>query len=135
MADFDKFLYRYLIFLFFCLFIIGLGAQDFFAGNFEEVMSSPMSVPAATGIDINRPEQGLLTGIYEYLFGGLHEALGFDTWLESTFGGVHTFFENLFFFFKLMTLDTGVAWVGTLIFAPAGLFILYGLAKLVRGTS
>lgn len=134
-AYFDKFLYTYLIFLFFVTFIIGMGAKDIFSGNLETVMSTPDNIPDATGVSIDRPEQGLLTGLFDWLLGGLHDALGLDTWFQSTFGGAHGFFDNIYFFMKLMTIDAGVGWLGTLIFAPAAIYIAWGILSLIRGGS
>lgn len=55
------------------------------------------------------------------------------TWITGFLGTASYFIENIAFFFTLMTLDTGYAWLGTLVFSPAIVFLMYGILKLIRG--
>ena len=42
-------------------------------------------------------------------------------------------FDNIVFFFTLMTVDTGIAFLGILLFSPAIILLIYILLKLIRG--
>ena len=42
-------------------------------------------------------------------------------------------FDNILFFFTLMSVDFGIFWIGLLILSPAFLTLLYMLLKLIRG--
>ena len=42
-------------------------------------------------------------------------------------------FDNIVFFFTLMTVDTGIAFLGIVLFSPAIILLIYILLKLIRG--
>ena len=107
-TTFDSFLYSYSIFLFFIIFIIGMGASQYFAGNIANLTPPEPQPPVVTGN-------------------------GFLDWFTNTGNSLGYFFSNIGFFFTLMSVDTGVAWVGSIIFSPAIVFLAYGLLRLVRG--
>lgn len=109
--NFEKFLYTYLIFLAFITFIIGLGASDLFGGTIE---SAGLTVPTMA--------QPVETGN------------GLIDWINSSGASMTFFFDNLALFFTIMTLDTSVGWLGTLVFTPAIIFIAYGILSMIRGT-
>ena len=108
MAEFDKFLYTYVIFLFFLVFVIGLGATDMFAGNIA-------------GLTAPTPPDQLSNTTSEGIIGSLTNA-------ANTFS---FFINNIAFFISLATVDVGVAWVTGLILTPAFIFLVWGLIKLL----
>lgn len=107
---FESFLYSYLIFLFFFVFIIGQGAASYFAEGDIGDLQAP-SYP--------EPPEETGNGLLDWLTGAVQSAT--------------YFIDNIAFFFTLMTVDSGIAWLGTLVFTPSAIFILYGLLKLLRG--
>lgn len=104
MPDFGNFLYKYAMFLFFIVFIIGLGGGEYFGGNIEGLEAPVMAPPDPDA-----------------------------TWLTGFLGTASYFVSNIAFFFTLMTVDTGVGWIGILIFSPSIIYLMYGLLKLIRG--
>lgn len=132
---FEKFLYTYLIFLFFVFFVIGLGGPDMFGGNFKEVITVANTSRSDLLEESIGTEPGYtgLTGFFEWAFGGINSALGVDTWLENNLTPFHNFVQNIWFFFAMSYADSSIGWVTTLFMAPAGIFLLYGLIKLARG--
>lgn len=104
----DSFIYKYALFLFFIIFIIGLGAGTYFSGNIENLHPPSPLPPSNTGD-------------------------GFLDWLTNTGNSFTYFIENIGFFFTLMSVDAGVGWMGTLIFSPAIVFLAWGILKLIRG--
>jgi len=98
----ERFILTYAFFLFFLVFLIGLGLGDMFAGNI-----AGLTAPTP-------PAQS-----------------------DSSFIGLLNFFgflvDNIGFFFILMTVDTGIAFLGLLIFSPAIIILIYLLLKLIRG--
>lgn len=113
MADqnhFENFLYSYSVFLFCIVFFIGLGAAQYFSdGNIAGLTAPEPPQP------ITPSDNGLLD------------------WLAGASNSLTYFFSNLGFFFTLMTVDIGIALVGTLIFSPALIYLIYGFVKLIRG--
>jgi hypothetical protein len=107
---FEKFLYSYVLFLFFIVFIIGLGAGAYFGGNIAGLVApTPPDPPETTG-----------NGILD--------------WLTGVANSGTYFAQNIAFFFTLMSINTGIAWMGTLIFSPAIVFLVWGVVKhLIRG--
>lgn len=107
---FEKFLYSYVLFLFFMVFIIGMGAGQYIGGNVAGLEApTPLDPPEMTGN-------------------------GFLDWLTGVANSGAYFAENIVFFFTLMSVNTGVAWMGTLIFSPAIIFLVWGVLKhLIRG--
>lgn len=106
---FEKFLYEYAIFLFFIVFILGLGASKYLGGNIGNL--TPPTPPIAPDPSGN----------------------GLIDWLTGVSASGIYFISNIGFFFTLMTVDVGVAWIGTLIFSPAIILLIYGFLKLIRG--
>lgn len=104
----EKFIYTYSVFLFFILFIISMGATEVFAGNIEGLEAPTIVPPDPTG-----------DPIWDFITGAVNTGA--------------FLINNIAFFFTLMFIDVGVAWVGTLIFSPAIVLLVYGLLKLIRG--
>jgi len=50
-------------------------------------------------------------------------------WGWDVLSSLGYFFQNIVFFFTLMTVDAGVAWMGTLIFSPAIILLAYEFIK------
>lgn len=113
LSTFDNFLYTYVIFLFFFVFIIGLAGSDltdlFSSGNLAslEAPAAPVA-PVPTG-------NGMLD------------------WLTSAVSSGTYFVQNIIFFFTLMTVDSGVSWLGAVVLTPAFIFMIYGVMRLIRG--
>ena len=136
---FDKFLYTYLIFLFFIFFVIGLGGADIFGGDFKDVLSeantSRQAVLEGTSAIIP-PTNTTYEGIMPWMaaaFGGITDAIGVADWFEENLTPFHNFTKNIWFFFKMAYAESNTAWITTLIFAPAGIYLAYGILRLIRG--
>lgn len=141
MSDFDKFMYRYIIFLSFIIFVIGMSADDIFGqipdvgGKFQTVVYAATQETITTPGEAPEAVTENVGGIAGF-FGWLKDTVGFDAWWESTplddlFLSIRHFTSNLWYFFTLTTMDSGVAWITALIFAPAGIFIFWKLATLL----
>lgn len=104
-ANFEQFLYGYLIFIFFFIFMLGMGGNEYLADTNLESLQAPQPLPP------------------EYT----------DNWLTGFLGSAGFFVANIVFFFQLMAVDTGIGWLGLLVFSPAIVFMLYGMLKLLRG--
>ncbi|MFQ6118302.1 MAG: hypothetical protein ACE5KE_00280 [Methanosarcinales archaeon] len=111
-----RFLFGYLIFVFFLVFIISLGAGDYFAGNIAEVCVNASSVGNITGTS---PQCSIVVPSPPTAFDPI-----------STLIYV---VASIFFFFQLMTVDAGILWLGIIIFSPALIMLLYILLRLIRG--
>lgn len=110
---FEKFLYTYLIFIFFMVFLFTLpGTSEYFAdisGISGLTAPTPPAAPDTTG-----------NGILDFI-------------TSSVNSGIY-FFENIAFFFTLMTVNSSVSWLGMLVFSPAIAFLIWGIMKhLIRG--
>lgn len=138
MSDFDKFMYRYLIFLSFVIFVIGISANDLFGtipeigGNFRDVVGSSRDEIMNQQKEVTSVNVEGASGFW----GWIHDIVNFSDWWEgSVLDTVTTSFRhfagNLWYFFQLTTMDTGVAWLTSLIFAPAGIFIFWKLITLM----
>lgn len=114
MADFESFMYTYIVFLCFILFIFTLpgSVASMFGGSLEgyNITTPTYHQPEASGY-------------------------GLIDFFTSAGASVTYITENLALFFTLMTVDAGVTWVSMLIFTPAIIFLLWGLIKMVRGTT
>ena len=111
--NFEKFLYTYLIFVFFLVFMFSLpGTAEYFAdvsGISTLSAPTPPTTPDTTG-------NGII-----------------DFFTSVATSGVY-FFENVAFFFTLMTVNSSIQWLGILVFSPAIVFLIRGVMKhLIRG--
>lgn len=104
-TSFESFLYGYLIFVFCFIAMLGMGANEYLTDSNLESLEVPTPLP---------PEAT-------------------DNWLTGFLGTTGYFIANIVFFFTLMSIDTGVALLGTMVFSPAIIFLLYGILKLFRG--
>lgn len=113
MESFEKFLYTYLIFVFFLVFIFSLpGTSDYFAD-----ISGIAGLTAPTPPEpINPSGNGII-----------------DFFTSVTSSGAY-FASNIIFFFTIMTINSSVQWLGILVFSPAIVFLIWGVMKhLIRG--
>ncbi len=128
----ETYIIKYTIFLFFIVLLIGFGAGDLFGGNIAGLEApepwEPWDVPTNTSV--------LTQGALEEGTGGVLEDLvviliNFILYIANLLVGLLGagifVAQNLFFFFTLMSVDTGVAWMGTIIFSPAIIIILWAL--------
>ena len=138
MADvfnFDKFMYTYIVFLAFFIFIIGLGANEFFTGDnaklLEAASFNPTLNPNASTNTVTNP----IINVLDWFRTTFIDLTGIDAagWMESTFGPFHSFMENIWLFIKMALVDPGTGAVATLVFTPAMLFLTWGIIRLVRG--
>lgn len=91
--------------------IIGLGAGELFSGNIADLQAPVPPQPIeATGN-------------------------GFLDWFTGAAQSFHFFVDNIIFFFTLMSVDAGFGTMGLVIFSPAVIILIWGLLKLVRGSS
>lgn len=112
MADFDKFLFSYITFLFFIVFIIAIGGGEFFAGNnLDTIGTPPQPLPPS---DTGNPLIDWITGAWS--------ALGYYT-------------ANIVYFFELLSVDTGLQFLTLLVISPATIIIIWNLLKIIRGTT
>lgn len=115
--NFEQFLYGYIIFICFFIFIIGLAGSDLSTILVDLNESNLAEINASIPTPPTEPSVG--SGSFD--------------WIGNLFAQPIYFIENIRFFFVLMTLDTGIFWLGLLVFTPAFLFMLWGIMKLLRG--
>lgn len=111
--NFEQFLYSYLIFLFFFVFVIGIAGDDLTA-VFQDSELEDLEAPT-------RPPEPQLSGN------------AILDWIESVGASGAYFVSNIAWFFGIMMIDQGAGFLGTLVFAPAGVFMIYGIMKLFLG--
>lgn len=139
MADFDKFLYTYIVFLAFFIFIVGMGAKEFFVGDDTYLLAYqsefPSLNPNATFEQESTQSGNLLIGFLDWLRSGFIDVTGLDAagWMETTFGPFHSFVDNIWLFIKIAAINPGVGYVAALVFTPAAIFAVYGVLRLIRG--
>lgn len=111
--NFEKFLYTYLIFVFFLIFIFSLpGTSTYFA---EMAGISGLSAPTPPEAPDTRD-----AGILDFITNSLNSGI--------------FLFQNIAFFFTLMTVNSSIQWLGLLVFSPAIVFLIWGVMKhLIRG--
>lgn len=113
--NFEQFLYSYIIFLFFFIFIIGLAGADFSLYFTDLSESTFLNLNTSLPLSPEEPDSNA-------------------SWLSGFLFNAEYFLYNIRFFFTMMTIDTGVLWLGLLVFTPAFIFVMWGVLKhLIRG--
>lgn len=108
LADFDKFLLSYVMFLFFIIFIMSIGGSDYFIdNNLDTIGTPPQPLPPSES----------------------------DTFITGFLGTAGYYVALIGYFFELLTVDTGLQFLTLLIISPATILIIWNLMKIIRGTA
>lgn len=108
MADYDKFLYSYVLFLFFIIFILSIGGTDYFVdNNLDTIGAPPQPLPPSET----------------------------DTFITGFLGTAGYYIALITYFFQLLSVDIGVQFITLLVITPASIVIIWNLIKMIRGTS